>query len=253
MSRIIDQGQPFFFPGDHIGCLLIHGFTGAPREMRLLGEALAQDGRTVLAIRLFAHATRAEDMRRARWTDWVADAQDGLAMLEATCDRIVAIGLSMGGAISLLLAAEHSLAGAVGLSTPYALPSDARLAFAKLISFFVPGIGKGEPDWVDPRNGEGHLSYPLYPTRAIAELDQLLAAMRLVLPRVRAPVLLMQSKTDAGILPDSMPMIFNHLGSIQKQQVWLGPSGHVITRDVLRQQVFDAVAGFVASVLSPRP
>jgi carboxylesterase len=253
MIRVIREGQPFFLPGDHTGCLLIHGFTGAPREMRLLGEALAQAGRTVLGIRLFAHATRLEDMRRARWTDWLADAEDGLALLESACEQVVAIGLSMGGAISLLLAAEHSLAGAVGLSTPYALPADRRLAFAKLISLFVPGIGKGEPDWVDPRNGEGHLSYPLYPTRGAVELNLLLATMRDALPRIKVPVLLMQSETDHSILPESMPLIFSHLGTANKRQVWLGPSAHVITRDVARQQVFDTVADFVAGVASPRP
>ncbi len=43
------------------GCLLLHGFTGTPKEMRMLGDSLASDGHTVLAPRLFGHATDPED------------------------------------------------------------------------------------------------------------------------------------------------------------------------------------------------
>ena len=34
--------SPFFFEGGPVGCLMIHGFTGAPAEMRPMGEYLAR-------------------------------------------------------------------------------------------------------------------------------------------------------------------------------------------------------------------
>ncbi|MBE9479637.1 MAG: carboxylesterase, partial [Chloroflexi bacterium] len=46
MSRILDRGEPFFYPGNAVGCLLVHGFPGAPEEMRWLGEHLAKQGYT---------------------------------------------------------------------------------------------------------------------------------------------------------------------------------------------------------------
>jgi carboxylesterase len=49
---LIKTTEPFFFPGNDTGCLLIHGFTGAPTEMRPLGEFLAGKGYTVLGVRL---------------------------------------------------------------------------------------------------------------------------------------------------------------------------------------------------------
>jgi carboxylesterase len=55
---IVPSTEPFFFPGDEVGCLLIHVFTGAPKELRWMGEYLAEKGRTVLAVRLAGHATR---------------------------------------------------------------------------------------------------------------------------------------------------------------------------------------------------
>ena len=49
---IIKNAEPFYFPGNSTGCLLIHGFTGAPMEMRPLGDFLAEKGYSVLGIRL---------------------------------------------------------------------------------------------------------------------------------------------------------------------------------------------------------
>jgi carboxylesterase len=66
MPQIIPTAEPFFFPGNgqntRIGCLVTHGFTGAPKEMRWLGESLNRQGYTVCGIRLTGHATRPEDM-----------------------------------------------------------------------------------------------------------------------------------------------------------------------------------------------
>ena len=74
---IIPTTEPFFFPGGATGCLMVHGFTGTPKEMRWLGEYLAGKGHSVLGVRLAAHATRPNDMIRARWHDWLASVEDG--------------------------------------------------------------------------------------------------------------------------------------------------------------------------------
>ncbi|NTV37277.1 MAG: carboxylesterase, partial [Anaerolineaceae bacterium] len=53
----MSTAEPFLLPGGKVGCLLIHGFTGTPKEMRWWGEDLAGRGYTVLAPRLAGHAT----------------------------------------------------------------------------------------------------------------------------------------------------------------------------------------------------
>jgi carboxylesterase len=67
--EVIQRAEPFLIKGGEVGCLLIHGYTGTPNEMRPLAESLAADKVTVLAPRLFAHATHPDDMLRARWWD----------------------------------------------------------------------------------------------------------------------------------------------------------------------------------------
>ncbi len=249
---LMPTAEPFFFPGGRTGCLLVHGFTGTPREMRLLGEDLAQRGHTVLGVRLFGHATRPEDMIRARWQDWVASVEDGWRLLESCSERIVVLGLSMGGVLSLLHAAHFPVAGVVAMSVPHHLPDDPRLRFIKLLSWFQPFIPKGPPNWYDQEAYSQHTTYPADPTRSYAELKELLAEMRAALPEVSAPALLIYSKQDPTVraADQHMEQIYAALGSKDKQSLWIENSGHVITRDAQRLQVFNAAAQFVEQVSS---
>ncbi len=66
----------FTLQGGPVGCLLLHGYTGSPPEMRLVGEYLNQRGITVSAPLLSGHGTEPEDLNRYKWTDWYADAEE---------------------------------------------------------------------------------------------------------------------------------------------------------------------------------
>ncbi|NIV34797.1 MAG: alpha/beta fold hydrolase, partial [Anaerolineae bacterium] len=86
--------------------MLLHGFTGTPHGMRQLGEYLAGQGYTVHGPRLFGHATQEGDLVRARFHDWMASAEDGYYLLRPNTEHLFVLGLSMGGALALLLAAR---------------------------------------------------------------------------------------------------------------------------------------------------
>ncbi|HEX7976300.1 MAG TPA: alpha/beta fold hydrolase [Anaerolineales bacterium] len=258
---IIPSAEPFFFPGSPgrtgAGCLLIHGFTGSPKEMRPLGESLAARGHAVLGIRLAGHATQPEDMLRVRWQDWLGNVEDGWNLLRGALGRqdtpapIFVMGLSMGGILSLLFAAYYPVAGVVAMSTPYALKPDPRLPYVEYLGHLQRTVAKGPPDWRDLKAGADHIDYPRYPTRAIAQLRDLAAEMRLSLPLVRVPVLLIHSCEDTGggsFDPESMQKIYASLGVADKRMLWVEDSGHVITRDQQREQVFGAAAAFVQRI-----
>jgi len=38
----IPSAEPFLHVGDRVGCLIVHGFTGTPYEMRPLGDYLSK-------------------------------------------------------------------------------------------------------------------------------------------------------------------------------------------------------------------
>src|SRR5207247_10449234 len=96
----------FSLPGSRpLGCLLVHGFTGTPEEMRPLGEALAARGFPVHAVRLAGHGTDVADLARTRWTDWFASVEAGVARLRASTERLAVAGMAMGSPVAPHLAA----------------------------------------------------------------------------------------------------------------------------------------------------
>ena len=67
--------------------------------------------------------------------------------------------------------------------------------------------------------------------------------MRKGLADIQAPALLVYSKDDPVVTPEEghMELIFQSLASQEKQSLWIEKSGHVVTRDAQRQQVFQAI------------
>jgi carboxylesterase len=245
---VIPTAEPFLFPGDETGCLLIHGFTGSPKEMRWMGEFLAARGHTVLGIRLAGHATTPADMVRLKWKDWLASVEDGIHLLRPITKKLYVIGLSMGGALTLLAAARYPITGAICMSVPYDLQPDWRLKYVNVLHRIVPEVPKGKPDWHNPAAGLDHVDYPRYPTLSVGELYQLLAVMRSELPNIQVPVLLVHSHQDTGVLPENMQKVFDHLTTPVKEQLWVEDSGHVIPREPERERVFNAAEAFIQKV-----
>jgi len=237
--------NPFFFEGGPTGCLLIHGFSGSPPEMRLMGEYLAGKGLTVRGVRLAGHGTTPEDMARTGWRDWVASAEEGLRELESLCEQVFVAGLSMGGLITLHLAAHHPLAGIVAMAAP-AYITDWRFRFLPLAQYFIRWVTPDiESDLTDSEAEKRLSSYRVLPVRCIVSLGQLMRLARRELPQVKAPALIMQGEKDHHVPVDSARVIFEELGTAEKEIVWWPNSGHCITVDSEREAVWARAHEFI--------
>lgn len=239
---LISGAEPFYFRGNDTGCLLLHGFTATPNEVRALGYYLGELGYTVLGPRLAHHGSIPDDMRRSRFHDWYLSALDGWHMLNSHCRQIVVAGLSMGGSLALLLAARQPVAGVVAMSAPVYLPPDPRLRLVRFygrIRHFLP-----KPWWDESQRAS---RYPVTPTLALHALGALLQQVQGALPQIEAPALLMHSRTDETVPPDNLQKIYAGLGSEQKEMVWWEDAEHVMTEDPQHQEaVCERVATFVA-------
>lgn len=255
MPQIIPTAEPFFLLGDSSkpASLLIHGFTGAPKEMRWMGEYLHQRGYTCLGVRLAGHATDPEDMVRSRWTDWVASVEDGYHLLRGLTGDIFLVGLSMGGVLSLLMSTRLKVKGVVAMSTPSRMPEDHSIWLMKLLSIFIrfrpktsEGPGSG---WFDQTAWQDHVAYPQNPVRSGAELKRLILEMRAALPKVTVPVLLMHSKDETYVLPENLESLYAGLvNASDKTKLYIRGSGHVLSRDAAREEVFKSALEFIQRI-----
>jgi len=253
MPSIIPTAEPFFFPGNRnrVGCLLVHGFTGTPKEMRGMGLWLNHRGHSCLGPRLPGHATAPQDMMRSRWRDWLLEIEDGHHLLKETCTGVCLVGLSMGGALSLLAATQLQVVAVAAISTPYAMPTRLPGWFLKVLSLVVQQRRKSVEapgaSWFDKQAFADHISYPMNPVRSAAELEFLLDALRPALGRVRVPVLLIHSSDDTYVPARNMQLLYDRLTAApSREQLLVSGSGHVIPRDAAREATFDAVERFLS-------
>jgi carboxylesterase len=242
---VIDE---VYIAGGDRGCLLLHGFTGSPLEMIPLAEALAEDGYTVRVARIAGHGTSPEDLASTTWEDWIASAREALDSMRAECRDVAVLGLSMGGAIALYLAATANPRAVVALATPLRLrPIIARLArAARRYVPYVPVIARVGPRSADVRAYRA--AYPRIPLGATGDLAQLLEHTVEMLPRVSVPVMVAQGRRDWAIPPESGEAILERVASEVRRLLWLPHSGHVVTLDVDRADLFTEVRRFLADV-----
>lgn len=239
--------SPFFLPGGPVGLLLIHGFTGSPPEMRLVGEYAHQRGYTVLAPLLPGHGTTVDDANKWRWSDWVECTSGALADLEGRCERVLVAGLSLGALLTLYLAAHHpELAGAIAYS-PAVMFADPRLNLLPVLKYLIRQAPKGKGHAVDPALKSRLWSYDIWPTIALHETVRFARQVKRALPQVKCPSLVLYSTADRDIHPDAARFTYEHIGAEDKELVTLHNCGHCITVDAEWKTVAEKTCQFMAA------
>ncbi|MDD4600935.1 Carboxylesterase [bioreactor metagenome] len=240
---IMEGAEPFLLPGGEHGVIVIHGFTGSPSEMRLLGNDLNDRGYTVLAPRLTGHGATPEAMASTTWHEWYSDVEDAYHIMSGICKTIDVVGLSMGGLLALKLAAEYPVSRVVSLSAPIFI-ADRRLPMLSLYRLFREFTPKRRRKFydVDPLYS---VCYDRTPLKCVASLLELIQRVDKLLLTVCQPALVVQSRNDHTVRPKSGQHIYEKLGSNEKQLIWLEESGHIITLDSERAHVFEIVADFI--------
>lgn len=245
---ILRGAEPFFLPGGRHGALVIHGFTGSPSEMRLLGEDLNQKGYSVMGPRLSGHGTCAEEMADTAWPHWYSSVEDGFLMLKSLCDKVSVIGLSMGGLLALKLASEYSVCKVVSINTPIYI-ADKRLPLLPIYSLIREFIPKKRGKLnVDPSY---NVCYDRTPLKSLTSLTKLIKQVDGLLASISAPLLVIQSRHEHTVRPESARHIYEGVGSSDKRLVWLERSGHIATLDKEHKQVFSLIHDFLLGKVQP--
>lgn len=236
----------FFLPGGSTGVLLIHGYTGSPTEMCWIGDSLHAGGLTVSGPRLPGHGATPEEMNRCRWTDWTEHAEQALADLRARCRTVFVAGLSMGSLLTLHLARRHPDLPGIILYSPAPWVQNQLLYLAPLARHFVATLPKSsDSDLVNPDADRQLWCYDVDPVGAAAELLKLMLRVRWNLAQVTCPALIIYSRGDGAIHPESARRTFERIGSRDKQLLTLEESGHCITVDVHWQWVAEKSLAFI--------
>ena len=244
--------DPFDYPGNSTGVLLIHGFTGSAAEMRPMGQYLAAQGYAVVGPLLPGHGTRWQDMERCKWTDWTDAVEQAYRALKRRCPKVFVCGGSMGGLLTLYLGQRHSdIAGIIPMA-PAVFTGDWRAGLAWLIKYFVhyrpDDPARDSDDLTDPEAGSRYLwSYKGTPIAAVEQLVLLQRAVRRDLRKIAMPTLIFQGTRDQSVKPESAVHVLSQIASQDKELIWWSRSGHCLWVDSEREQVWQKAHQFIAA------
>ena len=265
-SPMSGPADPFELGDGPDACLLLHGLTGSPAEMRPVGEALAEAGFRALGPLLPGHGTSPENLAVTTRSELVHAAESALLSL-AGARRVFLCGLSVGSLLAIHLAARSWLReglpdfSALALLAPAIEFAGATWLFANVVGRLPalpiilskssrdlasaraqpePASAGGEPDQREKIDG----SYSAIPMRWAGELRALSQEAQKLAPRVRAPTLLLHGSLDRTSAPAGSRKLARLLGSPRVDLRLLPHSGHLLPLDAEAAEVCRDVVSF---------
>jgi carboxylesterase len=243
--KVHPEAEEFYFPGNEIGILVSHGFTGSTQSMRYLGTQIAKSGFTVYGPRLTGHGTEPEDMEQATYKDWISDVEKGLERLQQTCSKIFIIGLSMGGTLSLYLAQKYvDIAGIIPINAAVDIPN-LKATYENMKNSgtrFIEGIGSDIK-----MAGVAELAYSKTPVKSLGDLITLMDQVRGNLYKVTVPTLIISSIVDHVVPPENSKQIYHSISTEDKSIVFLKNSYHVATLDNDKELIAKECSRFISN------
>jgi len=241
-------------PKKALGVLILHGFTSSIECVSEVDPPMKALGLTTRMPILRGHgAASPEALRGVKWPDWVADGNAAMQDLLTEVDKVIIVGLSMGGLVALTLAAEHPkqvdsivlAAAALQLANP--LAPNRQLAFLRpLVSLLVKNW-KLKPMRADKSLLKYDNNYPWAPMDAILSLLDFCTATTKRLPEVHTPALILQSYKDTMVMPESARLIYNGISTPAKDKsfIWYRVTEHEMFRDCEREKIIGDITEYV--------
>lgn len=268
------QDNEYFLEGGRTGILLIHGLTGTPNEMRLLGKVLHKSGFTVYGMQLAGHCGTEGDLLETGWKDWYASVELAAQKLREKVDKFFIGGLSMGAVLALRYAALHptTVAGVLVYGPTFrydgwAIPRYAKTWYFLLYAFRVLGIFQRHVFTEQPPYGlkderlRATVSASMLkgdsaaaglagnPWRSLTEMLLLSRATRPQLKQVIAPCLIIHAEEDdIADITNSHFVVANVSGQVE--MVVLQDSYHMITIDRERKLVAQKTVDFIGAIVN---
>ena len=247
--QLLRGAGSYFFEGSPVGCLLVHGMGSTPYQVRSLGEYLAWQGLTVLGIRLPGHGTTLDELEQTTAQQWLTALNHGIDQLLQTCSHIFVIGNSLGGVLTLAIAArrQQDLAGIVTISTPVSATMLIGLLEDPTIPdrFVRPDIA--EVLCSDPRVGT--FQYPQQSKKVLAAAYEVFQQNQAHLSQIHIPVLVIISRKDWVVPLENAHYLIEHVSSTDTTLLTLNDSAHLPTLDYDKERVQVACLSFIERIL----
>jgi len=253
-SKPPSVGRPYFlFPDGPIqgGVVLTHGYLAAPEEVREFATFLRDKGYIVYAPRMRGHGTTPDDLVIREWEEWYEGLNRGYAVIRSYTDNIILGGFSIGGVMTLLAAGRKGphVKAAFSICAPLALQNFGARFVPTVVSInaLIKRVRKSHERWeFVPNYPENpNINYTRNPLAGVSEVARAMDALKDALPNIVCPTYIVQASRDHVVKPVSGQMIFDRVGTPNKELCVLERDRHGIINGDGREDVFDRVYHFL--------
>lgn len=107
-----EKYQPFVWKDSPTYCaILVHGFPGTPLEMRPVADIFHNLGWTVHGLLLPGFGVEINSLADKTYTDWLSTILNTINHCKQTYEKVILVGLSMGGALSIQATVSSDIDG----------------------------------------------------------------------------------------------------------------------------------------------
>lgn len=225
-----------------IGCLCIHGFTGAPFEVEPLVAYLKKRTNWEIAVPTLPGHGDILSLKGIQYHNWIEHAEQELQELIEKCETVYVIGFSMGGLIASYLAVHYPVTKLVLLSAAAYYVNPKQLLI---------DIGEMARDAFRGRLSENEMfmrykrKIMATPITATLQFRRLVGAVRPILNKIEIPTIIAQGECDGVVPPKSAQYLYQSIGASAKKLVYLKESKHLICHCEERENLFSEIYHFL--------
>jgi carboxylesterase len=245
---IMPGAGPFYFEGNKIGIVMIHGGGGGTcSDLKPLAEDLHKKGGYTISVPLLpGYGSSPVNLKKTPISKWKYTLNKELIALTDKCEKIIMGGHSMGGVLTLLLASNNNLDGIFTISAPAGIQ---RFLFhlVPIFKIFVKYYSIDSEQFRKDTNGKW-VGYDRIPLNIATKMKKLMREMKESLPKVNCPALLFQGRLDSDVKKNSMDYIFNNINSKNKKKIWLDNNDHTILESPDHNRIVSELLNFIKEI-----
>ncbi|MDQ0338423.1 esterase/lipase [Caldalkalibacillus uzonensis] len=223
------------------GCMLIHGFTGSPHEVRPLAEHFKQHTEWLIHTPTLPGHGEGESLRGVEWRDWIAYAEQECEQFARQCSELYLVGFSMGSLIAAYLANRFPARKLVLLSPAVYAPNPQQM-LKDVADILREGWEDNEAILANLERYKAKITQT--PLRAVIQFRKLVRTLTPEIDQLDLPVLIIHGQKDDLADPRSADYVYQRVKSPCKEIVWLEKSKHVICHDCEQELVINKVSQF---------
>ncbi|MFX1323579.1 MAG: alpha/beta hydrolase [Promethearchaeota archaeon] len=245
---IMEGAGPFYFKGNKIGMLMIHGGGGGTcADLKPLAEDLHElKGYTIHVPLLPGYGTSPQNLKETDISDWKNALEKEIVLLQDKCNKVFIGGHSMGALLSLILASIYNFDGVFTICAPVGIN---RFGY-KLVPFFklfLKYYPVNSEKFKNETNG-AWIGYNKIPLNIATKVKKLIKEMIGCLDKISCPVIFFQGCLDSEVNRDSMDIISKNINSTVKKKIWLKNNAHPILNSPDHQQIVLELIEFIGQV-----